>query len=88
MLTEHWGWNRDLVRRLDALRKVLDGNAGKAMDFLIGRLAGHRREWEQPAGAGKVVAESVMNPSVAQTGSANIQCMYAPGGLVPPEREF
>ena len=47
VLAEHWGWNRTLMTRLDALRKALDGEAGKSMDFLIGRLAGHRQEWEK-----------------------------------------
>ncbi len=41
------GWGLPMLRRLDGLRKVLDGDAAKQMDLLLGRLAGHRKEWEK-----------------------------------------
>ena len=43
------GWGLPMLKRLDGLRKVLDGDAATQMDFLLGRLAGHRREWEKAA---------------------------------------
>ena len=46
---ERLGWERPLLARLDGLRAVLDGDAAKAMDLLLGRLSGHRREWEKRA---------------------------------------
>lgn len=45
-LWEELPWNLTMLNRLDALRAVLDGDAGKAMETLLGRLSGHRREWE------------------------------------------
>ncbi len=45
-LAENLGWSRDMLTRLDGLREVLDGDAQKAMDMLLARLSGHRREWE------------------------------------------
>ena len=43
------GWNLPMVRRLDGLRAVLEGESGKQMDLLLGRLSGHRSEWEREA---------------------------------------
>ena len=40
---EDMGWDLNTLSRLNALRKVLDGEAGKAMDKLLARLAGHRK---------------------------------------------
>jgi hypothetical protein len=48
-LYERIGWERPLLARLDGLRGVLDGDSAKAMDLLLGRLAGHRKEWERQA---------------------------------------
>lgn len=45
--TEDLGWGLPMLRRLDALRKLLDGDAAKKMDLLLGRLAGHRKKWEK-----------------------------------------
>jgi len=50
-LTASLGWGKDMLKSLDGLRKVLDANAAKGMDTLLGRLAGHRKEWDA---AGKV----------------------------------
>ena len=41
------GWGMPMLKRLDGLRKVLGGEAASEMDLLLGRLAGHRREWEK-----------------------------------------
>jgi hypothetical protein len=46
---ESLGWNLKMVQRLDGLRKVFEGDAAKAMDILIARMAGHRTEWEKQA---------------------------------------
>ena len=40
------GWGKDMLKSMDGLRIVLDGNAAKEMDTLLGRLSGHRREWD------------------------------------------
>lgn len=45
------GWGLPMLKRLDGLRTVLDGDAAKEMDFLLGRLTGLRKEWEK-AGIG------------------------------------
>ncbi|NQU75216.1 MAG: hypothetical protein HQ546_02740, partial [Planctomycetes bacterium] len=50
-LHESLGWDLKMLKRLDALRKVLDGDAAKAMDKLLAPLAGHRRKWEAAAKA-------------------------------------
>ncbi len=42
-----------LYQRLDGLRAVLDGDAAKSLDLLIGRLSGHRKEVEKSAPAQK-----------------------------------
>jgi hypothetical protein len=48
-LSESLGFDLDLLKRLDGLRSVLDGNPAKDMDFLLGRLSGHRKVWEAAA---------------------------------------
>lgn len=48
-LYEDLGWDLAMLQRLDGLRKVLDGDAAKAMDTLLGRLAGHRGQWQRAA---------------------------------------
>ena len=40
------GFDLKMLRQLDAIRAVLDGDAAKAMDTLLGRMSGHRRQWE------------------------------------------
>lgn len=44
---ENLGWHGTMLRRLDNLRSVLDGEAAKGMDALLARLAGQRKEWEK-----------------------------------------
>ena len=44
--TDDLGWGLPMLKRLDGLRKLMDGDAAKKMDLLLGRLAGHRKEWE------------------------------------------
>ena len=44
---EDLGWGLPMLKRLDGLRKVLDGDAAKGMDFLLGRLSGLRKQWEK-----------------------------------------
>ena len=39
------GWGMPMLKRLDGLRKVLDGDAARQMDFLLGRLNGYREQW-------------------------------------------
>jgi hypothetical protein len=41
------GWNLKMLERLDALRTVLDGDAAKAMDLLLGRMSGLRQQWQK-----------------------------------------
>jgi hypothetical protein len=41
---EDLGAGRPMLKRLDGLRKLLDGDAAKAMDLLLGRLAAYRKE--------------------------------------------
>ncbi len=62
---ENLGWGRPLLQRLDGLRTVLEGDAAKNMDMLLGRLAGEREEWKKPAatqptvGLSKLVGQEV-----------------------------
>lgn len=55
VLEQALGWDLAMLGRLDGLRKVLGGEAAKAMDLLLGRMAGHRRQWEAPPPAGGAV---------------------------------
>ena len=43
------GWDLAMIRQLDALRQVLEGEAAKAMDQLLARLSGYRQRWEKEA---------------------------------------
>lgn len=45
-VTKDLGWGLGMLARLDALRKVLDGDAAKAMDGLMAPLEPRRKEWE------------------------------------------
>jgi len=40
------GWDLAMVQRLEALRKLLDGDAARAMDSLLTRLSGLRKRWQ------------------------------------------
>jgi len=42
------GWHLKMLQRLDALRKVLDGDAAKLMDKLLLALEPMRRKWSEP----------------------------------------
>jgi len=44
---EDLGWDLAMLKRLDGLRAVLEGDAAKAMDLLLGRLSGLRAQWER-----------------------------------------
>ena len=44
---EDLGWGLSMLKRLDGLRKVLDGDAAKKMDVLLERLSGSRKDWEK-----------------------------------------
>jgi hypothetical protein len=44
---EDLGWGLPMLKRLDGLRGVLDDDAAKPMDTLLGRLSGHRKQWER-----------------------------------------
>lgn len=48
-LEEDLGWNLGMLKRLDALCAVLEGDAAKKMSLLLGRLSGHRRRWTADA---------------------------------------
>ena len=48
--TEDLGWGLPMLKRLDGVRKVLDGDAAEKMDVLLLRLAGYRKEWEEKEG--------------------------------------
>jgi len=46
-LFENLGWGLPMLNRLDGLRKVLDGNAAKEMDLLVGQFSKLRTRWEK-----------------------------------------
>ncbi len=46
---EELGFDLAMLKRLDGLRKVLDGDAAKETDLLLGRLSGLRKQWEKEA---------------------------------------
>ena len=50
ILREDLGWSLEMLKRLDSLRKVLDGDAAKAMDKVVNRLRKHRKQWEAKPG--------------------------------------
>ncbi|MBM4039992.1 MAG: hypothetical protein FJ290_15925, partial [Planctomycetes bacterium] len=47
LLTENLGWDLKMLAKLDAIRKVLDGDAAKAMDQLLAQLEPQRKEWQE-----------------------------------------
>jgi predicted secreted protein len=51
-LYEHIGWKMPMLKHLDALAKILDGDASKKMVLLLGRLSGHRKAWARTVPAG------------------------------------
>jgi hypothetical protein len=66
-LYEELGWNAAMLKRLDGLRKVLDGDAARGMDFLLERMIGLRRQWGvpgQPSASPQKTA--VVQPSVGR----------------------
>ncbi|WP_206292552.1 hypothetical protein [Humisphaera borealis] len=44
---EYLRFDLAMLKRLDAIRAQLDGEPGRAMQFLLDRMSGHRREWEK-----------------------------------------
>ena len=46
-LLANFGWDLKMIRRLEALRAVLKGDAAKAMDKLLARLAPLKKKWEK-----------------------------------------
>jgi hypothetical protein len=66
-LTENLGWGLDMLKWLDGLRKALEGDAAKAMDTLLGRLYGHRREWMAVVTEKKPAAEESITVNVVGT---------------------
>lgn len=48
-LSTSLGWGQPMLKSLDGLRKIFDANTAKQMDTLLGRLSGHRKEWEAAA---------------------------------------
>jgi beta-lactamase regulating signal transducer with metallopeptidase domain len=65
-----------LYQRLDGLRGVLEGDAAKDMDLLIGRLAGERRALKQPAdtrpAAKDAATQPAMNPAAIDPKTASL----------------
>ena len=49
-------WDLAMLKRLDSIRKVLDGEAAKQMDALLERLAPLRQEWTKAAADPEYVA--------------------------------
>ena len=49
-LRQDMGWDLNVVRRLEALRKVLEGDAAKAMDKLLKRLEQQKKKWQANSG--------------------------------------
>ena len=58
LLYEPLGWDLKMLRRLDGLRKMLDSNAGKAMDPLLKALEPQRKKWQQSATQTKTPAKA------------------------------
>jgi len=46
-LRQDLGWGLPMLNQLDGLREVLEGDAAKEMDLLLGRLSGLRKQWEK-----------------------------------------
>lgn len=41
------GWGLPMLKRMEGLKRVLNGRAREAMEVLLERLAGHREQWER-----------------------------------------
>ena len=46
-LVEELGWGLPMVKRLEGLKKVLEGDAAKQVGAILARLAGERKQWER-----------------------------------------
>jgi hypothetical protein len=46
-LVEDLGWGLPMLKRLDGLKEVLEGNAAKPVEIILARLAGERKQWEE-----------------------------------------
>ncbi len=64
------GWGLPALKGLDALRKVLDGEAAKAMDRLLARLDGKRSRWQKEARSGEGLDSRLIGMTVLQPASA------------------
>jgi hypothetical protein len=53
------GFDLNMLKRMDGLRVVLEGDAAKQMDLLLGRLSGHRKQWEAAAPATMPAAQKL-----------------------------
>jgi hypothetical protein len=43
---EELGWDLPMLKRLDGLKNVLEGDAAKQVETFLARLAGQRKQWE------------------------------------------
>ena len=73
-LEQNLGWDLKMLGRLDALRKILDGKAGKAMAEFIKALEPQRKIWRQ-------IAASFVKRMKASKRALNLVLTYHPVGL-------
>ncbi len=72
-LYENLGWDLKMLKRLDGLRKVLDGDAAKAMDKLLARMSGHRKQWEKAVAISKPVVKPIKKPLAPDKSPLHVQ---------------
>ena len=76
-LYEPLGWDLKMLKRLEALRKVLDGDAAKAMDDLLMRLGPQREMWQGEARGARPSTEGIVPAISVPTG------LYRTGAKIP-----
>ena len=73
VLYENLGWDLKMLKRLDALQGVLDGEGAKAMDKLLARMSGLRKEWEKAVAISKPAVKPIKKPLAPDKSPLHVQ---------------
>lgn len=68
---EDLGWDLKMIRRLDAMAAVLEGDAAEEMEKLITRLSGHREKWQTTSAVSPTANSTSAERSSDEPNAAN-----------------
>jgi hypothetical protein len=83
-LRQDLGWNLAMLRRLEALKTVLSGDAAKQMGGLLGPLSGYKRQWEASAEGGAAAVRQGVEGNVSKQKGNFMPGPGAAGGRTTP----